>query len=376
MQSFLNIIKDDRPSIFPRRPPTSSDIRRAIERQKAQQEAQDLNNVFTQRQNKDAERLADEINNIVSLVSRNKKISSNAFIFTRKLVVNNGNVSLNKFYKALKKKGHPTVLQDMLNQRKDGKLYLDIYLKAIKEEFNLVVIGKKTMGKIKSYLRNPNRMFNTISDKIINQHEAEEAGDTQESGYNFRDVKKVNSDYEDILTSVEYKISNMVKIKKGLTKVGENQKILEDALTVEEYNNDKKRNINQTLGKTKIVFGKYKKDLKTNKVDLTKQIKAIRILHKIGYKGNERLAVKDRLGHTSFGAKFTEQEEKYITREMKETSLEEATEYANLEAEEIISDIIIENVRDIKTKVDQLLEKDPADKYTRHFGTKRRKETE
>jgi len=61
---------------------------------------------------------------------------------------------------------------------------------------------------------------------------------------------------------------------------------------------------------------------------------------------------------------------------MKETSLEEATEYANLEAEEIISDIIIENVRNIKDKVDQLLEKDPKDEYTRHFATKRRKETE
>ena len=60
MQSLLNIVKID-------------DVRR---------EAEDLTNVFTQRQNKDAGRLADEINNIVSLVSRNKTVSSNAFIFT------------------------------------------------------------------------------------------------------------------------------------------------------------------------------------------------------------------------------------------------------------------------------------------------------
>ena len=50
------------------------------------------------------------------------------------------------------------------------------------------------MAKIKAYLKNPSKMFNSISDKIINQHEAEEAGDMQESDYNFRDVKKVNDD--------------------------------------------------------------------------------------------------------------------------------------------------------------------------------------
>ena len=131
------------------------------------------------------------------------------------------------------------------------------------------------------------------------------------------------------------------------------------------------------LRTTKIIVGKYKTDLKSNKVDLKKHITAIRILHTIGNSGNQRLGrrkeISGRLGHISFSDKFTE-EDKYIMREMKETSLEEATEYANLEAEEIISDIIIENVRNIKDKVDQLLEKDPEDKYTRHF--KRGKETE
>tara|TARA_Y100001951_G_scaffold98688_1_gene99792 strand:- start:4475 stop:5857 length:1383 start_codon:yes stop_codon:yes gene_type:complete len=222
MSSFFSILKEEDETIEGIEDVSAYLNQREEERQRTEgqeRETQRLKDRSPEekRQEQISTGLAEEIGDVVRRVLRNQKILPAYLQKSNKiLTLDNDNLRgkhIRKFNLMTRRRGHLPILQKVLEKREGDKTYHKMWLGAIKQAFGYGGLGQETVKTIRRYINQPDdREFTpTNANKIIEMNDTYLDGqEDREFKLYKNDIKKVEDDYEDILTEWEIKVKNII----------------------------------------------------------------------------------------------------------------------------------------------------------------------